>query len=956
MKTKLQKMMLALCGVMLCLQIQAQTTTIEYTAKQKLDRFDEIQYFVGATAVQSHDFDAETGAGTVIYDGVVTEFGTNALMWNTDLYSIEIPEGVEKLGYQAFYQCSNLTTISLPTTLKEIGGISGLAFDGCTGLANGHFVIKDLAWWCSVVIKGCYSNPIFYAKHIYDAEDNEITDLVIPEDVTSIGDNAFCNCEGLRSVAFHDGVTYIGCSSFANCTGLTAVELPGALNEIGESAFSRCSNLTSVTIPEGVEKIGFCAFNYTGLTSLTLPSTIRSMSQSFHNCEQLKTLELTEGITYLGGSFYSCKSLKEVHISGSIQALTYQDFMHCDSLETVTIDEGVEEVDGFSDCPMLVSLTIPSTTKTIGNFRGCKSLASITSYIKKPFALEGAYFSSISDACVLTVPFGTKDTYFANGWTEDVFKGGVVEGEAPEVEQVHATFENPSNTNTTWDPDTRTFTWLTTYYNQLRNIGLPSGDITKYKKLVVDCSIKEGEQFRVLIYQGGANKTLYAKDGVNEFILVDELKEVAPDDWNSFLKDCTEICISGDNMAAPGEVIINDVYLEAYPEGEEPYIPGVVEEEDPGRPDGDFVDLDYSHYHQGYPAYNVGAKKAMGDIIYGARFYDGWSTPDDYADLSAYSKLTIVATPGLPLTLTFNHQFDFAGRENPEDYTEDEEGMYEWIDAVVGEDGIYELDLTQFYPVHLNYIRIPWGFDKQGTVWYLLLTEREYITGDANGDGAVDVTDVVSIVNSILGKPSASFNAAAADVNSDGEVDITDVVAVVNIILGKRPNNAKAREAVAQSSTLTAMNENGNTNLVVDEAKNYVAMQLDVVLPEGRTLMDAQLNSTSNHAMVFNRTGENRYTVLAYSLSNEAFEPTNAALATLLTDGAEASIERATFITTDGRRISMDVSDMATGIANIQSKTGADGIYNLAGQRVDSSLKPLPAGIYLRNGKKIRVK
>ncbi|MBO4673357.1 MAG: dockerin type I repeat-containing protein, partial [Bacteroidaceae bacterium] len=203
-------------------------------------------------------------------------------------------------------------------------------------------------------------------------------------------------------------------------------------------------------------------------------------------------------------------------------------------------------------------------------------------------------------------------------------------------------------------------------------------------------------------------------------------------------------------------------------------------------------------------------------------------------------------------------------------------------------------------------------------LWYLGGDAiQPVLAGDANGDGAVDVTDVVSIVNYILGKPSASFVFAAADVKGDGSVDITDVVSVVNIILGKGAE-AKAREAVSISGTMTTINENGNTNLVVDEAKNYVAMQLDVVLPEGRTLMDAQLNSTSNHAMVFNRTGENRYTVLAYSLSNEAFEPTNAALATLLTDGAEASIERATFITTDGRRISMDVSDMATGIANIQ--------------------------------------
>ena len=148
---------------------------------------------------------------------------------------------------------------------------------------------------------------------------------------------------------------------------------------------------------------------------------------------------------------------------------------------------------------------------------------------------------------------------------------GVMNASA-KTEKVHATFENPSNTNTTWTADTKTFTWSTTYYNQLKNIGLPSGDITKYKKLVVDCEIKSGEQFRILFYKGGSNLTLYASNGVNEFILADTLKTLYPDDYNAYLLACDEICLSGNNAAAPGEAVINDVYLETYDdEGEKVY-------------------------------------------------------------------------------------------------------------------------------------------------------------------------------------------------------------------------------------------------------------------------------------------------------------------------------------------------------------------------------------------------
>ena len=288
-----------------------------------------------------------------------------------------------------------------------------------------------------------------------------------------------------------------------------------------------------------------------------------------------------------------------------------------------------------------------------------------------------------------------------------------------EVEQVFASFENAAPTgNASWDGSTNTFGWSATSWNQLKNIGLPSGDLSGYKKLVVDCTITEGDQFRVLFYQDAANKTLYCKDGVNEFIIADALKEVAPDDWNSFLKNCTEVCLSGDNVTAPGSAIINSVYMETYPESEVVEIPDVVEEEDPGRPEGNYVDLDASLFN-GDCVYNVGVKKAKGDFIYGA------TNQDLFADLSNYSKLTIIATPGTPLVLTFNHQIDFADKQNKEDYSEAEEGLYVWVDAVVDENGEYELDLTQFDPVNLNYIRIPWGYDKQSTVWYMLLTEKE---------------------------------------------------------------------------------------------------------------------------------------------------------------------------------------------------------------------------------------
>jgi len=348
---------------------------IQYTSTEKLLRFEEIQYFIGAKGVIMHDWNAETGEGTVVYDGTVTELGSYCLQFTSALTGIVIPEGVTKIGFQAFKGCSKMTTIKLPRTLQEIGGISGLAFEGCSGLANGKFIIDDIAWWCGLVIKGCYSNPLFYARHIYSDEDTEITDLVIPEGVIKICDNAFYRCEGIKSVKFPSSLTSIGSNAFCE-SGLESVVIPEGITEIEESTFNRCANLKSATIPEGVETIGGSAFCHTGLTSLTLPSTIRSMSQSFYNCENLTSLTLTDGITTLGRSFYSCTALTSVNIPGSIKEIDSSDFSRCSSLTKVTLNEGTEKVN-FSTCDLLATINFPSTIKEI-YFYSCPSIETVT--------------------------------------------------------------------------------------------------------------------------------------------------------------------------------------------------------------------------------------------------------------------------------------------------------------------------------------------------------------------------------------------------------------------------------------------------------------------------------------------------------------------------------------------------------------------------------------------------
>ena len=182
------------------------------------------------------------------------------------------------IGSQAFSYCTGLTSITIPNSLTTIGYH---AFDGCSGLTK--VIVPDIAAWCNISFGNYYANPLYCAKHIFSDENTEITDLVIPNSVTSIGDNAFEGCSGLTSVTIGNSVTSIGDYAFYFCNGLTSVTIGNSVTSIGMAAFAYCSGLTSVTIPNSVTAIGNSAFRgCSGLKEIT--SYIQEPFKTGDNC------------------------------------------------------------------------------------------------------------------------------------------------------------------------------------------------------------------------------------------------------------------------------------------------------------------------------------------------------------------------------------------------------------------------------------------------------------------------------------------------------------------------------------------------------------------------------------------------------------------------------------------------------------------------------------------------
>ena len=143
-------------------------------------------------------------------DGLIS-IGDNCFSGCKKLQELIIPSGVTGIGEQAFLSCSGLTSVFIPSSVKIIGKA---AFVSCSGLNSVH--IEDLASWCQISFKDLYANPLSYAQHLY-INQKEITELVIPQGVTSISGGSFYSCKGLKSVTLPNSVISIGGSAFREC-------------------------------------------------------------------------------------------------------------------------------------------------------------------------------------------------------------------------------------------------------------------------------------------------------------------------------------------------------------------------------------------------------------------------------------------------------------------------------------------------------------------------------------------------------------------------------------------------------------------------------------------------------------------------------------------------------------------------------------------------------------------
>ena len=213
---------------------------------------------------------------------------------------------------------------------------------------------------------------------------HSINQIVISEDITSIGAYAFQNCIAINSIDIPDAVTSIGTYAFHGCTNLDNIVIPEGVTAINPSTFQSCSSLTNIDIPDAVTSIGAYAFyGCTNLNNVVIPEGVTAINTStFQNCSSLTNIDIPESVTSIGTYALSgCKNLTEVKLPDNLRSIGSDAFSFCTSLESIDIPESVTVIGSyaFDGCTKLNNVIIPAGVTSISGyaFRNCTSLSNI---------------------------------------------------------------------------------------------------------------------------------------------------------------------------------------------------------------------------------------------------------------------------------------------------------------------------------------------------------------------------------------------------------------------------------------------------------------------------------------------------------------------------------------------------------------------------------------------------
>jgi len=322
----------------------------------------------GDATIQSNSYDAEKECWVITFDKDVTEIGASAFKDCSRLTSVTIPDSVKSIGYKAF-EGNNITSISIPNSVTSI---ASSAFSNCKNLTDVY--IYDLVWWCSYKFD---SNPLYNADNLY-LNGKLVTDVVIPKEVSVIRQGFGSCC--IRSITIEDGVASIACC-LSSSNSITSVYIPKSVVYINNGAFEGCTgtlytdssymdcNSVYNSYYETTSNVG----TYIGskFTEVIFGSNVTIIPpKAFIDCTTIERVSFGKDVALIGASAFSgCSNLKSADLPKNIQVIESNAFLGCNITTDLNLDKyvtlGSGALKGFMG-KVYIGFDVPSSY-----FSGC---------------------------------------------------------------------------------------------------------------------------------------------------------------------------------------------------------------------------------------------------------------------------------------------------------------------------------------------------------------------------------------------------------------------------------------------------------------------------------------------------------------------------------------------------------------------------------------------------------
>lgn len=334
----------------------------------------------------------------------VTNIGAFAFYDYVSLEGVNLEDctALEKIGNSAFNGCTALENISIPAGVSEIGSF---AFVRCTSLESIDVAAENEVFSSE---NGVLYNTSEGEKEltVYPAGKKDKT-FSVPDDVTSIGQNAFAYCEYITSIKFSNSSSLrsIRQAAFYRCTALKSFRVPGNVEVIENNVFVMCEKLSAITADaknKYFANIGGVLFDKSGETLLIFPAGMREEEyvvpasvktlayESFCYCLNLKVVTFEEGSklsVIKDSAFYNCEELTYLALPDSLHTIEKYAFLDCVKLPFIYIPENVKEIGSYAflGCQSLKNVVILSRDCRAGYLND--SLLPVTFYVYKDSAV-----------------------------------------------------------------------------------------------------------------------------------------------------------------------------------------------------------------------------------------------------------------------------------------------------------------------------------------------------------------------------------------------------------------------------------------------------------------------------------------------------------------------------------------------------------------------------------------